>query len=175
MIGEPFLGTIEPALAGGTVTETYEGTLGPSVRAVIPVEDATGDVIALISIGVLRSTLGRVLLVRGPVLRGVAAVATSVAALGSLVISRRLSRQTLGLGPVEITRMYEQHDAVLHAVREGLVIIDLEGRLALASSVWGDQADRLARLDGAIQLAREVPVTSVTAGRPSTNLATNVL
>jgi two-component system CitB family sensor kinase len=138
-IGEPFIGTIEPALAGGTVTETYEGTLGPSVRAVIPVRDETGDVVALISIGVLRSTLGRELLERVPVLLGVAGVATTVAALGSLVISRRLRRQTLGLGPVEITRMYEQHDAVLHAVREGLVIIDLHGRLALAN----DEAVRL--------------------------------
>ncbi len=139
LIGEPFLGTIEPALAGGTVTETYEGTLGPSVRAVSPVHDDTGDVVALISIGVLRSTLGRELVERVPVLLGVAAVATTVAALGSLVISRRLDRQTLGLGPVEITRMYEQHDAVLHAVREGLVIIDLHGRLALAN----DEAVRL--------------------------------
>lgn len=138
-IGEPFLGTIEPALAGGTVTETYEGTLGPSVRAVVPVRDESGEVVALVAIGVLRSQIGRELLERVPVLIGVAAVATTVAALGSLVISRRLSRQTLGLGPVEITRMYEQHDAVLHAVREGLVIIDREGRLALAN----DEAVRL--------------------------------
>lgn len=38
-----------------------------------------------------------------------------------------------------------------------------EGRLALTSSVWGDQAGRLARLDGAIQLAREIPVITVQA------------
>ncbi|WP_265522621.1 ATP-binding protein [Oerskovia flava] len=138
-IGEPFLGTVEPALAGGTVTETYEGTLGPSVRAVLPVHDESGEVVALVSIGVLQSQIGQELLERVPALLGVAAAAIVVAALGSWVISRRLSRQTLGLGPVEITRMYEQHDAVLHAVREGLVIIDLDGRLALAN----DEAARL--------------------------------
>jgi hypothetical protein len=38
-----------------------------------------------------------------------------------------------------------------------------EGRLALASSVWGDQAGRLARLDGAIELARRIQVTTVQA------------
>ena len=34
-IGRPFRGTIAPALAGQTFTETYTGTLGPSVRAVV--------------------------------------------------------------------------------------------------------------------------------------------
>jgi hypothetical protein len=38
-----------------------------------------------------------------------------------------------------------------------------DGRLALACSVWGDQAGRLTRLDGAIELARRIPVTTVRA------------
>ncbi|WP_344008088.1 sensor histidine kinase [Isoptericola halotolerans] len=138
-IGEAFLGTVGPALEGGTVTETYEGTLGPSVRAVLPVHDEEGEVAALLSIGVLRTQIGQELLARVPALLGVAGAAIAVAALGSWAISRRLDRQTLGLGPVEITRMYEQHDAVLHAVREGLLIVDLDGRLSLAN----DEAARL--------------------------------
>jgi sensor histidine kinase regulating citrate/malate metabolism len=36
-IGRPFRGTIAPALDGETFTETYTGTLGPSVRATGPV------------------------------------------------------------------------------------------------------------------------------------------
>ncbi|MFD0394848.1 hypothetical protein ACFQ3Z_31565 [Streptomyces nogalater] len=38
-IGKRFLGTIGPARHGRTFTETYTGTLGPSVRAVTPVRD----------------------------------------------------------------------------------------------------------------------------------------
>ena len=42
-IGGRFRGTIAPAAAGGTVVETFTGTLGPSVRAVVPVVvDGTG-------------------------------------------------------------------------------------------------------------------------------------
>ena len=37
LIGQPFVGTIDEALRGETFTETYAGTLGPSVRAVAPV------------------------------------------------------------------------------------------------------------------------------------------
>ncbi|MDN2502113.1 ATP-binding protein, partial [Nocardia nova] len=36
-IGQPFSGNIDRALAGETFTETYTGTLGPSIRAVTPV------------------------------------------------------------------------------------------------------------------------------------------
>ena len=35
-IGQEFLGNIDRALQGETFTETYTGTLGPSVRAVVP-------------------------------------------------------------------------------------------------------------------------------------------
>ena len=46
---------------------------------------------------------------------------------GAWLISRRLRRQTHGLGEREITRMYEYYRAVLGAVREGLVLVDDEG------------------------------------------------
>ena len=41
-IGGHFRGTIAPAAQGGTVVETFTGTLGPSVRAVVPVVVAGG-------------------------------------------------------------------------------------------------------------------------------------
>ena len=49
-IGGRFRGTIAPAAAGGTVVETFTGTLGPSVRAVVPVVVA-GRVAGLVAVG----------------------------------------------------------------------------------------------------------------------------
>ena len=51
-IGQQFLGNIDRALAGEPFSETYTGTLGPSVRAVVPIEDEDGEVIALVAAGV---------------------------------------------------------------------------------------------------------------------------
>ncbi|WP_342418259.1 hypothetical protein [Rathayibacter sp. VKM Ac-2630] len=51
-IGQAFIGTIAPALEGRTFTETYTGTLGPSVRAVAPILDGSGEIVALVSAGV---------------------------------------------------------------------------------------------------------------------------
>src|SRR5690606_4273288 len=50
-IGRPFIGHTAPALQGRTFTETYTGTLGPSVRAVTPVRDG-GRIVGLVSAGI---------------------------------------------------------------------------------------------------------------------------
>jgi two-component system CitB family sensor kinase len=71
-----------------------------------------------------------------------AATVLLLAAGGTLLVSRRLRRQTRGLGPEEIRRMYEHHDAVLHAVHEGLLVVDTRHRLLLAN----DEAVRLLEL-----------------------------
>ncbi len=55
LIGKPFVGTFEPAARGRTVTETTDGTLGRSVRAVVPATDDDGEVVALVAVGVLRT------------------------------------------------------------------------------------------------------------------------
>ncbi|MFJ4364820.1 SpoIIE family protein phosphatase [Streptomyces chartreusis] len=138
-IGKHFIGTIAPAAAGGTVRETYTGTLGPSVRAVVPVADDNGKVIALVSAGVTLDSVGGVVEHQLPTLLGSAAGALALATAGTALVSRRLLKQTHGLGPEEMTRMYEHHDAVLHSVREGVLIMDDRHRLALAN----DEARRL--------------------------------
>jgi two-component system, CitB family, sensor kinase len=62
---------------------------------------------------------------------GATVAALLLAGLGAWLLSRRLRRQTHGLGPAEMTRMYEAYDAVLHSVREGLVVADRDGRITL--------------------------------------------
>ncbi len=66
-------------------------------------------------------------------------MALVLASGGAVLVSRRLLRQTRGLDPAELARLYEHHDAVLHAVREGVLIIGGDGRLLLAN----DEARRL--------------------------------
>jgi two-component system CitB family sensor kinase len=142
LIDKPFIGDIRAALAGGVVLETYTGTLGPSERAVVPVKAEDGHVLGLVAVGVKREALARVLAGQVPTLLAAAVVALLLAAAGAALIARRLRRQTLGMGPDELARMYEFYDAVLHAVREGLLLLDLRGRLLVAN----DEARRLLEL-----------------------------
>ncbi|MGK5172072.1 sensor histidine kinase [Geodermatophilus sp. CPCC 205761] len=143
-IGRPFRGTIAPALAGETFTETYTGTLGPSVRATGPVVGAGGEVVALVSAGITVEAIGEDLAAAVPGIAGTALVTLAVGGLGSWALSRRLQRQTHGLSPGQLARMVEYHHAVLHAVREGLLLVDGERRVQLVN----DEARRLLGLDG---------------------------
>jgi sensor histidine kinase regulating citrate/malate metabolism len=138
-IGRPFRGTIAPALKGRTFTETYTGTLGPSVRTTGPVIDGQGRVVALVSAGITVAAIGRDLTGALPGIIGTALATLAVGALGSWVLSRRLRRQTHGLSPAQLARLVDYHHAALHAVREGLLLVDDDGRVQLAN----DEARRL--------------------------------
>ncbi|MEU1706988.1 SpoIIE family protein phosphatase [Streptomyces sp. NPDC005706] len=138
-IGKKFVGTIAPAVAGGTVVEEVNGTIGPLVQVVVPVKDRSGKVVGLVSSGITTAHVGGTADQQLPLLLAAAAAAMMLATAGTALVSRRLLRQTHGLGPYEMTRMYEHHDAVLHSVREGVLIVGGGGRLLLAN----DEAQRL--------------------------------
>ncbi|PPK66797.1 sensor histidine kinase [Actinokineospora auranticolor] len=132
MIGGRFLGNTAEALAGRAFTETYTGTLGPSVRAVVPVFDGP-RVVALVSAGVTLATISQRVGDRVLWLFGAAGVALLLGGLGAALVARRLRRQTGGMAPGELSRVLGHHEAILHAVREGLVLIDQRGRVTLCN------------------------------------------
>jgi two-component system CitB family sensor kinase len=144
LIGRPFIGTIEPALRGRAFTETYTGTLGPSVRAVAPVRAPDGRVVALVSDGITTEALHAQLLRQLPLVLTALALLLAVALAGAALVSRRLRRQTRGLGADAIARMYASHEAVLHSIREGLIVTDRGGRIGLLN----DEARRLLGVQG---------------------------
>lgn len=146
-IGKKFVGNLQPALNGGIVVERVTGTIGPLVQAVVPVIGRDGTVVGLVSAGITLKRVGGVVEQQFPLLFGSAAGILLLSTAGTAAVSRRLRRQTHGLGPTEMTRMYEHHDAVLHAVREGVLIIDGDGRLLLAN----DEARRLLGLPADVE------------------------
>jgi two-component system, CitB family, sensor kinase len=140
-VGGRFWGTIAPAGRGEPVTETFTGTSGPSVRAVVPVVYGR-EVRGLVAVGRTVERVSREMSLLLPILFSTTAVALVLAVAGSWAVSRWVRRTTYDLGPDELSRMHEYHDAVLHAVREGLVLLDREGTLRL----FNDEARRLLAL-----------------------------
>lgn len=118
-IGQRFVGTIGPSLHGQIYTESVHGPLGHEVQATVPVTAPDGSVPALVSAGLkvknVTAADNRLL----PLILGTGGVAVLVATTGTALIARRVKRQTRGMDPGELARMYEHHNAVLHAVREG--------------------------------------------------------
>ncbi|MFI7242317.1 ATP-binding protein [Streptomyces qinglanensis] len=137
-IGEQFVGHIGPALRGHTFDETYTGTLGPSVRVVTPVREAghggrEGRIIGLVSAGITIDTISRQVGEQLTAVLAVAGGALALGAVGTYLTNARLRRHTHGMNAVELSRLHDYHQATLHAVREGLLLLDGEGRVALVN------------------------------------------
>ncbi|MFD0356168.1 ATP-binding protein [Streptomyces sp. NPDC127110] len=130
-IGERFLGNTAPALRGGTFSETYTGTLGPSIRVVTPLRDADGSVIGLVSAGITVRAISARLAEQLTALAWVAAGALALGAVGTYVVNARLRRHTHGMDAAGLSRMYDYHQAALHGVREGLLMLDGHRRITL--------------------------------------------
>lgn len=129
-IGEHFLGHTAPALRGESFSETYTGTLGTSVRAVTPIRDG-GRIVGLVSAGIKVQTVSARLQDQVTAMAGVAGGALALGGIGTYVINARLRRSTHGMNATELSRMHDYHQAALHAVREGLLMLDGRYRVAL--------------------------------------------
>ena len=119
-----------PAL-GHPFTETYTGTLGESVRAVTPIYD-DGRIVGLVSAGIKVDEISQRR--RGAGDRpssGSRRPPWPWAVVGTYVINARLRRSTHGMNAAELSRMHDYHEAALHAVREGLLMLDGQFRVAL--------------------------------------------
>ena len=156
-IGRPFVGTIAPALEGRSFTETYTGTLGPSVRAVVPIRNGAGTIIALVAAGVEVRKIDAALWPRLPIVLLAASATILLGALAAWLLSRYLRRVTWGRGPDEMSRMFAYYEGVLHSVREGLVLMDRDRRVVL----YNDQAAELLGLPTQAGSADPVPVSDL--------------
>ncbi|WP_329413712.1 sensor histidine kinase [Streptomyces sp. NBC_00704] len=130
-IGGRFRGNTAPALRGKTFTETYTGTLGASVRAVTPVVDGDRGIVGLVSAGIKVESISKRVQDQVTALFAVAGGALALGAIGTYVVNASLRRHTHGMNATELSRMHDYHQAALHAVREGLLMLDGQYRVAL--------------------------------------------
>ena len=121
------------ALLGREYVGVQTGSLGRSMRAKVPVRNESGEIVGLVSVGLLANRVSAQLRNDLPVLLIPPALGLALGALGSVLLARRIKRQTFGLEPSEISSLLEQREAVLHGIREGMVATDPAGRVILAT------------------------------------------
>ncbi|SCK59956.1 Serine phosphatase RsbU, regulator of sigma subunit [Streptomyces sp. SceaMP-e96] len=114
----------------------------PAANTTAPVLERSRELVGPVSAGIRVQRANAQVVDQLPLLLGSAAGALLLVTGGAALVSRRLRRQTRGLHPAEMRRRYDHHDAVLHAVREGVLILSSDGRLLLAN----DEARRLLEL-----------------------------
>jgi sensor histidine kinase regulating citrate/malate metabolism len=105
--------------------------------ATVPGETAT--VVGVVAVGANTPGLRQSLEGAVPNLLTYLGVASLLGVAGSLLLARRVKRQTLGLEPRQITRLAEHRDTMLHGIKEGVVGLDPQNRVTLVN----DEAARL--------------------------------
>lgn len=145
-IGERVSTDPSAALGGTPFVGFEEGTLGRSLRAKVPILKS-GEVIGIVSVGFLEEQVAQKLGQALPTMVLTVLLALALGIAGSLVLARRIERQTFGMGAREIAGLLEQRDAMLHGIREGVLALDTTGRVTLAN----DEARRLLAFPAAVE------------------------
>jgi two-component system, CitB family, sensor kinase len=135
------------ALRGESFIVQEDGSLGRSIRAKVPIYADDGQVIGEVSVGVLVQRVQDLLGSYLPELAGVGALALLVGTMASFLLARHIKGQILGLEPAEIAALFEQREALLHGVREGLVAVDRNGAITTVN----DEARRLLNIPHGVQ------------------------
>lgn len=134
-IGERMVGDDnERALQDG---ESYisqaTGTLGKAIRGKAAVIDENGVIIGIVSVGFLRDTIFQINLDYAKYLIIIFVIATIVSVLLSQFLTRRIKGQLLDYEPEEIASLLTQRNALLSSIREAIIVVDQQGRIALSN------------------------------------------
>lgn len=134
-IGKPFIGEdIGPALAGHENVSINHGVLAEALRVFTPVFDNHHRQIGVVAVGLsLAHANAQVARARSGVLWTVL-FSVLVGGLGAWVLVRLLKRVLLGLEPYEISAQYEQRQAILQSLKEGVIAVDAQGQVTVINS-----------------------------------------
>ncbi|WP_072805976.1 sensor histidine kinase [Rhodococcoides yunnanense] len=119
--------------SGGSWVGLTDTTSGKAVEATVPVLDDSGTLIGAAVVGDrYPSALDR-FLQAAPNLIVYLAVASVLGGVGSVLLARRVKRQTLGMEASEILDLVGQREAMLRGLKEGVIALDPAGRVLLMS------------------------------------------
>lgn len=124
-----------------------EGSLGPSIRGKSPIFNQHGEIIGIVSVGFLLEDVQQQILKNISRVLIVSFLALLISLIGSILLGRNIRKDTMGLEPYEIASLYKEKNAVLHAVKEGILAIDKEGFITMMNQ----QAKRLLHLRGTVR------------------------
>jgi two-component system CitB family sensor kinase len=122
-----------PVFEGKSIVSEAVGSLGLSLRGKTPIFDDGGKVIGVVSVGFLIEDIHqRAVHYRNSVLL-LAFLALMAGTAGAVFIARSVKKSILGLEPEEIGRLYQEKQAILESIREGILAIDKSGRITMVN------------------------------------------
>jgi two-component system, CitB family, sensor kinase len=103
------------------------------LAAQVPIIDDAGKMVGIAAVGRQYPSIWERLGQATPNLLTYLGVSSVVGLGGSLLLSGRVKRQTLGMEPNEISGLVEHREALLHGVKEGVLALDPALRITVAN------------------------------------------
>lgn len=117
------------------------GSLGPSLRGKAPIVDESGTIIGIVSVGFLLEEIQDTVEFLGLRILGIAAIGLLLGTLGSVYLARSVKNAMFGLEPEEISALYQERDAVIQSVREGIIVVNRKGNISMTNQAAIDMLD----------------------------------
>ncbi|RYU48575.1 sensor histidine kinase [Aliivibrio finisterrensis] len=138
-IAHPIKERIGKAMQGGDnqqalqLGESYisyaKGSLGHSVRGKTPIFDQQGNIIGVVSVGYLLTTIDSKVSHFLSFFLGMAVLVIFANAIIANFIARRFQKSIFGFEPEAFGRLYKEQQVTLSTLREGVLSIDANGKL----------------------------------------------
>ncbi|WP_181556898.1 ATP-binding protein [Thermaerobacillus caldiproteolyticus] len=124
-------GDNEEVLLGKPIISEAVGSLGPAIRGKAPVFDEHGDVIGIVSVGFLIEDIQTIVWSYKVKIFLLSILALLFGVAGAIVIAKAVKKAIHGLEPREIGLLYQEKQAILEAIREGMIAVNSDGFITM--------------------------------------------
>ncbi|MGW8960021.1 ATP-binding protein [Paenibacillus sp. NPDC055715] len=134
LIRQPMMDPLNDKVLQGQpfITEST-GSLVPSLRTKTAVYDEQDQPIGLVSVGFLMTDVEQNIRTYTYAWLWFMVGVLMIGILGSLLIAQKVRRELHGLEPVEIGRLYQEKQAILESIGEGIIAVNSSGQVTLAN------------------------------------------
>ncbi len=137
-IGKKVVGGDEGmALRGESYISKAIGTLGPSMRAFVPIY-RNNQQVGVVLVGILLRDIQAIKRALSYRLMFALALGLCIGMIGAGFLAKHIKRSIRGLEPHEILRLLKEREAFLESVREGILAVDEKGHITLINNAARD-------------------------------------
>lgn len=124
-------GDNDPVFRGESIISEARGTLGLSLRGKTPIYNEEDEIIGVVSVGFLIEDINEVSARHRNYIFLFALATLVLGSVGAGFIAGNIKRSIMGLEPEEIGRLYEEKEAILEFIHEGIIAVNRDGIITL--------------------------------------------
>jgi two-component system CitB family sensor kinase len=147
---------------GKSYVSKATGSLGASLRGKVPVIGENGEILGVVSVGFLIEDVHDLIIGYAKPVIWIAIIVLIIGAIGAILLANSIKRIMFGLEPDEISMLLKQRNAVIESVREGIMVINNQGKIVIINQA----AYEILSLDSEKQVVGEAVLNII----PNTSL-----